>query len=119
MNKHSRPFYVFLLALVLVSCSKVPLTGRKQFTMLPESMVMEMSLSSYQDFLKSNPPMRATNPAVTQVKTVGQNVSQAVVKYMNEHGYASRVKGYKWEFNAVDSKDVNAWCMPGGKVVVY
>lgn len=119
MKQYFKLLSLFLITVMLVSCSKVPLTGRKQFTMLPESMMMEMSLTSYQDFLKTNPPLPASNPAVTEVKTVGAKVSQAVVKYMNEHGYAARVKGYKWEFNAVDSKEVNAWCMPGGKVVVY
>ncbi len=103
----------------MVSCTKVPLTGRKQFKLLPESYVMELSLTSYKDFLKTNPPMAPSTQAVQDVKAVGQKVSAAVNKYMNEHGFASRIKGYNWEFNAVDAKDVNAWCMPGGKVVVY
>lgn len=119
MKKYIVFFTVLTFALLLNSCSKVPLTGRKQFRMLPESMVMEMSLTSYQDFLKTHPPMGAGNSSVQEVKNVGQKVSQAVNKYMNEHGYASRIKGYKWEFNAVEGKEVNAWCMPGGKVVVY
>ncbi|MHC1707606.1 MAG: M48 family metallopeptidase [Bacteroidales bacterium] len=119
MNSYIRFIIISLFSVSLISCSKVPLTGRKQFRMFPESMVMDLSLTSYQDFLKTHPPMAPANPLVQDVKTVGNKVSQAVNKYMNEHGYSSRIKGYKWEFNAVDSKEVNAWCMPGGKVVVY
>ncbi|MCX6269975.1 MAG: M48 family metallopeptidase [Bacteroidetes bacterium] len=118
-----RAVFTFLfrlfLVIALVSCSKVPLTGRKQFAFMPESLVMQMSLTNYADFLKTHPPLPAQQASVQSVKTVGQRISGAVDKYMKENGYASRVQGYQWEFNAVDSKEVNAWCMPGGKVVVY
>jgi predicted Zn-dependent protease len=53
------------------------------------------------------------------VKRVGQNIQAAVTKYMNQNKLGSRIAGYKWEFNLVEDKAVNAWCMPGGKVVVY
>jgi predicted Zn-dependent protease len=82
-------------------------------------MVMEMSLTNYSDFLKSHTLMAQSNPASQNVKTVGQKIRVAVEKYMKEHGYADRLQGYKWEFNAVESPEINAWCMPGGKVVVY
>lgn len=104
---------------IVLSCSKVPLTGRKQFKMLPNSSIMSMSFSAYSDFLKTNPPLPLSNQATQQVRQVGQKISSSVIKYMNEHGFKDRLNGYKWEFNAVDNKEVNAWCMPGGKVVVY
>jgi predicted Zn-dependent protease len=53
------------------------------------------------------------------VKRVGQNIQAAVVTYLNKHKMGKRIAGYKWEFNLVNDKTVNAWCMPGGKVVVY
>ncbi len=112
-------FLGLILALVLTSCSKVPLTGRKRLILLPESMVMEMGFSNYQSFIQSHPPMSPSSPLASNVKTVGQRISQSVDKYLKDNGYASMLKGYRWEFNAVDSKEVNAWCMPGGKVVVY
>jgi predicted Zn-dependent protease len=108
-----------LLIAILVSCSKVPLTGRSQMKLLPNSEVMALSLTSYKDFLAKNPPLPATDPFTKTVKSVGQRISVSVENFMKQKGYADRVKGYKWEFNAVNSKEVNAWCMPGGKVVAY
>ncbi|MBL0063945.1 MAG: M48 family metallopeptidase [Bacteroidetes bacterium] len=106
------------LVLFLFSCSKVPITKRKQMNLLPESELMSMSLSNYKDFLNQHPAVNGTADA-NMVKNVGAKISAAVTRYMNQNGYAKRVAGYKWEFNLVNSQEVNAWCMPGGKVVVY
>lgn len=108
----------FVIALVLVSCSEVPITNRKQMNLLPESTLMSMSLSSYQDFLRQNPPVTSGGDA-QMVKNVGARIQSAVINYMNQNKMGSRVNNYKWEFNLVNSNEVNAWCMPGGKVVVY
>ena len=110
---------IVTLIAILVSCSKVPLTGRKQMKLLPNSEVMALSLTSYKEFLAKNPPLPATDPFAKTVKNVGQRISASVESFLRQKGYADRIKGYKWEFNAVNSKDVNAWCMPGGKVVAY
>lgn len=111
---------LFLVPLALIlSCSKVPITQRKQMNLLPESQVMSMSLSNYREFLSKNPPVPATNPDAAMVKNIGNKISAAVEKYMKQNGQAKRVAGYKWEFNLVNDKQINAWCMPGGKVVVY
>lgn len=104
--------------MLLVSCSKVPITNRRQMNLLPESTLLSMSLSSYQDFLKQNPPVSGSSDA-QMVKNVGAKIQSAVVNYMNQNKMGSRISNYKWEFNLVNSKEVNAWCMPGGKVVVY
>lgn len=119
MKKSFRIFIVSLIGITIISCSKVPITGRKQLKMLPNSMMMSMGASSYATFLKENPPVNPPTKKSMEVTEVGVNVSKAVEKYMNEHGLAKKIAGYKWEFNVVESKDVNAWCMPGGKVVVY
>lgn len=119
MNKVFRNLFVFLLVVGIISCAKVPITGRKQLKLLPNSMVMAMGQSNYATFLKENP---AVNPPTMQsagVTAVGVRISQAVEKYMKDNGLSKKIAGYKWEFNVVESKDVNAWCMPGGKVVVY
>ena len=108
---------VLLLAIGL-SCSSVPLTGRKQLSLIPSSQMQSMSYQQYGDFLKSN--TLSTNQAQIQlVRTVGGRIKSAVVRYMTENGFGDRLSGYAWEFNLVESKEVNAWCMPGGKVVVY
>ncbi|MCB9015390.1 MAG: M48 family metallopeptidase [Lentimicrobiaceae bacterium] len=107
------------LALALTSCSKVPITGRRQFNVVPGQMISEMSLTSYQDFLSQNPPIPESNKNTQQVKRVGQKIAQAVEEYLINNGQQDKVSAYKWEFNLVESPEVNAWCLPGGKVVVY
>jgi predicted Zn-dependent protease len=109
---------VGLLLIVAVSCSTVPVTGRRQLSLIPSSEMLSMSFQQYGDFLKENKV--STNKAqVELVKKVGNRIKDAVEKYMTEHGLQDRLKGYAWEFNLVENKEVNAWCMPGGKVVVY
>ena len=111
-------FRLLSLILIVSACSKVPITGRKQIHLLPESQLLSMSLSEYQSFLKTHPPVN-TGAEAALVKSVGAKIQTAVTQYMNQNKMASRISGYKWEFNLVNSQEVNAWCMPGGKVVVY
>jgi predicted Zn-dependent protease len=109
---------VFALLLVFSACSKVPITKRKQVNMLPESTLISMSLTNYRDFLQQHPAVASSGDA-SMVKNVGVKIQTAVTNYMNQNGFKDRIAGYKWEFNLVNSPEVNAWCMPGGKVVVY
>jgi len=111
-----------LISLVLIgglSCSKVPILNRKQLNLLPESQLISMSLTNYQDFLQTNPPLPASESNAQLVTRVGQKVSSAVDLFMRQNKMADRIKGYNWEFNTVSNPQVNAWCMPGGKIVVY
>lgn len=110
---------VISIVLGLVGCSKVPITNRKQLKLLPESELMKMSLTQYKLFLSENPPASNTLEATKQVKRVGSRIAHAVEKYMNENGFSKRIRNYNWEFNLVNKDMVNAWAMPGGKVVVY
>jgi predicted Zn-dependent protease len=113
-------FLQLLFLIVAISgCTTVPLTGRKQLNLIPESEMISMSLTSYTDFMKGNPVSPdKLNAAI--VKEVGSDISVAVIKYFNDNNLASRLDGYKWEFNLVKNDSTpNAWCMPGGKVVVY
>lgn len=105
--------------LLIVACAKVPISGRKQITLVPESELMSMSLVQYKDFLNQNPPMSESIEETKKVKRVGNRIAHAVEKYLKQEGMSNRVKNYKWEFNLVSQNTVNAWCMPGGKVVVY
>jgi predicted Zn-dependent protease len=109
---------VLLLFFVISSCSKVPMTGRKQLNLLPESDLMAMSLTSYNDFLSTNNVVKS-GEAQTMVKRVGAKIAASVEDYLSKHRQGSRVKDFNWEFNLVDDPTVNAWCMPGGKVVFY
>lgn len=106
------------MAFILAQCATVPITGRKQLIIMPESEMMQMSLTSYHDFLKEN--KLSTNVTDSRrVKEVGRRIAAAVESYLKSQGMESLVRDYQWEFNLVQSKEINAWCMPGGKVVVY
>lgn len=110
---------LFGVALLFHSCTTVPLTGRKQLSLVPESEMIAMSFSNYSDFMKGN-PVSADKAKTALVQEVGKNISQAVIKYFADNNLSSRLNGYQWEFNLVKNDTTpNAWCMPGGKVVVY
>ncbi|MCW3102054.1 MAG: Peptidase [Bacteroidetes bacterium] len=109
-----------VLAASITSCGeKVPITGRKQVSLVEESELVNMSLTEYQKFLSEHPPLPMSDPRQQMVKRVGERIQQAVTDFMGDKGMKDRIKGYQWEFNTVDDPTVNAWCMPGGKVVVY
>ena len=110
---------VIIIVLIWQACSVVPLTGRKQLSLVPESEMISMSLTSYGDFLKEN-ALSADKASTAMVKEVGSDISAAVIKYFADNSLSSRLQGYQWEFSLVkNDTTVNAWCMPGGKVVVY
>ncbi|UCF79421.1 MAG: M48 family metallopeptidase [Candidatus Eiseniibacteriota bacterium] len=107
------PFLLFV-----TSCSTVPLTGRRQLNIVPGPTVLSMSFQQYDEFLKTN--KLSTNEEQTRtVKTVGGKIQRAVERYMAEKKLIDELRGYDWEFNLIESPELNAWCMPGGKVVVY
>jgi predicted Zn-dependent protease len=101
-----------------LSCSTVPLTGRKQLNLVPASEMLSTSFQQYGDFVKQN-KASSDRSGAELVRTVGTRIKGAVEQYMGSNGLSDRLKGYAWEFNLIESKEVNAWCMPGGKVVVY
>ncbi|HEY6626461.1 MAG TPA: M48 family metallopeptidase [Ignavibacteriaceae bacterium] len=105
-------------SILFLSCSTVPLTGRSQLNMIPSSEMLTMSFQQYDQFLKESKLI--TNTAeVSMVKQTGAKIQNAVERYMSENKLSDRLEGYKWDFNLVEDEQVNAWCMPGGKVVVY
>ena len=112
------PITLLFTLLIAISCSKVPVTGRKQFTLVPDGMINSMSLSQYQEVLKENKVV-TTGTDAQMVKTAGQRAATAVETYLRQNKAADQVKDFKWEFNLLESKEVNAWCMPGGKVAIY
>jgi predicted Zn-dependent protease len=109
---------VLLCSVLVMSCATVPLTGRKQLSLVPASQMLSMSESEYGTFLKQN-KLSTDQQATALVRKVGVRIQNAVESYFSQKGISDQLSGYKWEFNLVESKDVNAWCMPGGKVVVY
>jgi predicted Zn-dependent protease len=119
-KQRMKKIIIVLLSFVVFSCSQNPITGRKQLTLLPEDQMNAMGLTEYQQFLTENKSsVVATGADVTLVKKVGERIAVAVNTYMSQIGQGERMKSYNWEFNVVKDSAVNAWCMPGGKVVVY
>jgi predicted Zn-dependent protease len=116
MNR--RNSILFTTALLFLSCSTVPLTGRKSLNLIPAGEMLAMSYQQYGDFLKTN-PLSTNQEQTAMVKRVGGKIQNAVERYFAEKGLAGQLRNYRWEVNLVESKNVNAWCMPGGKIVVY
>lgn len=104
--------------LVLQGCSTVAVTGRNQLNLVNDSEVLASSLTQYSDYMKT--ASKSTNKTQTaMVVRVGQKIAAATESYLRNNGLESEVKNYSWEFNLVQSDEVNAFCMPGGKIVVY
>lgn len=107
-----------LLVIFLASCGSVPFTGRKQLQLVSNDEVIALSLQQYQEFMRSAPVERGTADAKL-VARVGSRLANAVETFYKSNGYESELSNYAWEFNLVADKSVNAFAMPGGKVVVY
>jgi predicted Zn-dependent protease len=120
MKKISKTLFVLIvLSMFYQACTVVPLTGRRQLSLVPESEMISMSFTNYTDFMKVN-PVSTDKKNAEMVKEVGTNISAAVIKYFADNNLSDRLNGYQWEFNLVKNDSTpNAWCMPGGKVVVY
>ncbi|MBS1747399.1 MAG: M48 family metallopeptidase [Bacteroidetes bacterium] len=103
----------------LSACTRNAITGRNQLSLVSEDQMEQMSLTQYKQFLSKSNVVPASKSDAEMVKRVGQNIANAITKYYQQKGIANDIASYKWEFNLVESKEVNAWCMPGGKVVVY
>lgn len=120
MKKYTIPLIGLCAVFAVESCSRVPLTGRKQLNLIPEATMDQMAISQYQSFLSANPAVSSSsNKNAQMVKRVGSRIASAVTRYLGQHNMSDRVADYHWEFNLVNNKEANAWCMPGGKVVVY
>lgn len=106
------------ISIFLVECSTVPITGRKRVNFVSDAQVLPASFAQYKGFLEKN--KLSTNATKSnQVKRVGKRISAAVDRFMRANGMKAEADSYRWEFNLVEDKTVNAWCMPGGKVVFY
>jgi len=102
---------------LLFACSENAVTGRKTLAFVSEAQMQQMADPQYDSFLKVNRVL--INSDAAMVKRAGQKIATAISKYYNDQGKPEVLSGYKWEYNLVDSKEANAWCMPGGKIVVY
>ncbi|MFA9390477.1 MAG: M48 family metallopeptidase [Prolixibacteraceae bacterium] len=117
--KHLLIGSIVLLSLILIhSCSTVPIIGRKQLSLLPETQMVAMSLTNYQSFLDSA-QVYSSGAELQMVQNSGKRISKAVEKFLIDNNLSDRIASFQWEFNLVKDPTPNAWCMPGGKVVFY
>ena len=116
-----KKFFILLAAIpVTYSCSTNAVTGRKQLKLFPEATLEAEAVSQYQSFLSENKVVSSSNSRDAEmVRRVGSRLATAITNYYKSQANSVDLSGYKWEFNLVDNPQVNAWCMPGGKVVVY
>lgn len=117
MNIKSRLILMGLIVLI-ISCAKNPFTGKSTMALVPNSEIFPSSFQQYSTFLSENKVVKGTKDA-QRVENVGMKIKVAAEKWLNSNGNVGYLKDYKWEYNLVDSKEVNAWCMPGGKIVFY
>jgi len=112
---------VLISSTMMVACKKNPMTGRRQLRFFPESQMIGMSAAAYTDFMNENqnnalPP---SDPRAAKVIEIGEKMAAAVTSYMNEIGHPELIEGFQWTYNTIDDPTVNAWCMPGGRIVFY
>lgn len=109
---------LLLLMMFAAGCATVPITGRRQLTIIPAGEMQTMSFSQYDQVLAES-QLSQDAEATAQIKSVGVRIQGAVERYFAERGLSDRLSGYVWDFNLIESDQVNAWCMPGGKVAFY
>lgn len=112
---------IFLaLSVLIIACTTNAITGRNQLSLVSEQSLQQEAVTQYRSFLSQNKVVSSSNNRDAEmVKRVGSRIAAAITRYYKEKGVPNELAGYNWEFNLVDNKEVNAWCMPGGKVVVY
>ena len=106
------------VAILIVACATNPFTGKKTMALVPNSQLFPTSFAQYNQFLNENKVVTGTKDA-QMISRVGQRIAVAAERWLNANGHHDYLKDYKWEYNLVNDETVNAWCMPGGKIVFY
>jgi predicted Zn-dependent protease len=109
-----------LFVMCVISCATNKLTGASQLSLVSEQELQSLSATQYKEFLKSHEvisPSKDTRAAMVQ--RVGKKIAAAVEKYFTDKKNKAALDGFAWEYNLVNDSAINAWCMPGGKIVVY
>ena len=117
--KKQTVFAALYMLVFLVSCTtKNPFTGKNNLNFVSNDQLFPSSFQQYGTFLKENKVITGTVDS-RRIETIGMEIKTAAEKYLNANGYQGYLKDYAWEYKLVDNKQVNAWCMPGGKIVFY
>src|SRR5690606_26515642 len=107
-----------IVGLLMFGCATNPFTGKKTMALVGNNELFASSFQQYNTFIKENKVVTGTADA-EMVKKVGEKIKKAAETYLKANGYSNYLKDYKWEYKLVQDKAANAWCMPGGKIVVY
>lgn len=112
-------FRSLVLILLMASCTgTVPISGRKQFTIITNQSLLSDSYNAYRDVVNSE-VLSSDRMEVQRIREIGSRLVDAADRYLAQNGGTHLTDGFSWEFNLIESGTVNAFCMPGGKVAFY
>jgi len=118
MSMRKKLCRIVFIVLLFFGCVSNPLTGKNTMALVSNRELFPMSFSEYETFLKENTVINRTTDA-EMVARVGKKIADAAQKWLASEGSPNYLKDYRWEYKLVQDSAVNAWCMPGGKIVVY
>lgn len=107
-----------MLFVLIISCAKNPFTGKSTMAFVPNSQIFPSAFQQYNQFLSENKVIKGTTDA-KRIEIIGSKIKTAAERYLTANGKPDYLKEYQWEYKLVESKELNAWCMPGGKIVFY
>jgi len=116
--KTSLKLFILLLLITVLSCAKNPFTGKRTMAFIPNSQIFPSAFQQYNQFLSENKVVKGTADA-KRIETIGSKIKTAAERWLTANNHADYLEGYAWEYKLVESKELNAWCMPGGKIVFY
>jgi predicted Zn-dependent protease len=117
MKNHTK-YIVISILILIISCAKNPFTGKKNLNFVSNSQLFPSAFQQYGTFLKENKVVTGTVDS-KRVETIGIKIKDAAERWLKANGHPEYLNGYQWEYKLIENKEVNAWCMPGGKIVVY
>lgn len=117
-NRISVALGLICLGMILSACGAVPITGRRQLLLVSDQEIFQAGLTQYKEYISTS-AVSSDADATAVVRRVGQKLAAATEKYLTANGLKSELSNFAWEFNLVSDRQVNAFCMPGGKIVVY
>ncbi|WP_430909105.1 M48 family metallopeptidase [Maribacter sp. 2-571] len=109
---------ILLVFMASAACKTNPFTGKKMLNFYGNSQIFPTAFAQYDQFLNQNKVVE-TGKDAQMITNVGQRIASAAERWLSANGYPGYLKDYKWEYNLVQDETVNAWCMPGGKIVFY
>ncbi|SFZ94351.1 Peptidase family M48 [Flaviramulus basaltis] len=116
--KLNKIILTFGIALLIISCATNPFTGKKTMAFVSNNQLFPSAFAQYNEVLTENKIIKGTANA-EMITRVGQRIAVAAERYLNANGFEGYLKDYKWEYSLIESEQVNAWCMPGGKIAFY